>query len=703
MAFSSNNHRNYTNTRRKTTYKKKYIIIATAIVIIFVIAAFIFIPHKVKTKVLANTPNVSNSATTTHLAAAESGLLPWQLQAPLSRMAVFPGTSPNQLTLMGGYTAQGSSSAGVYSLNTTNGALKLTSNLKTTVHDAANSTLNGQMMIFGGGVTNSVNTAQIVSPTSGTISTASMPQLRSDATAVTIGNTTYIIGGYNGKSADAQVLTTTNGKTFKTFGNLPVPVRYAAAAAQNGKIYVFGGLAVSGSNAGQPLNVVQIINPASHTISLASWKMPLKDQGAMAVTINNEIFFFGGQSNVVQNRTLGVGTTQVRGIQTQGTDTVSNIWAVNPSTGQFLNAGQLQVPISNAGVTVVGNTAWIVGGESNGKVTAVVQMIKPNIKFGVAGTSGAGSPYYGYKLMIADRGNNRILVMNSAMQVTWRYPSPSLPKPNINFYFPDDAFFANHGTEIITNQENNNTIIKISYPGGKINWTYGHPLKAGSAPGYLRAPDDAYQLKNGQVVVADDQNCRILFINPNKTIAHQIGHAGVCTHNPGVSIASPNGDTPLYDGNILVSEILGSWVTEYTPTGKAVWSVHLPIKYPSDPQQIGASPGHNPNLYLIADYSNPGAIITFNRQGQVLSRYQPTSGPGRLNSPSLVEMVPSGVYMLNDDHRDRMVAIDPTTGALVWQYGVSDTPGSATGMLNKVDGFDLLGPHGSTPTHGATG
>jgi len=336
-------------------------------------------------------------------------------------------------------------------------------------------------------------------------------------------------------------------------------------------------------------------------------------------------------------------------------------------------------------------------------VVGVVQMLRPNIKFGIAGTSGAGSPYYGDKVMIADRGNNRILVMNSAMQITWKYPSATYSSTNNSFYFPDDAFFANNGHTIISNQENNNTIVEISYPSGKIIWSYGHPLVPGSAPGYLRAPDDAYLLKNGQVVVADDQNCRVLFINPNKTIANQIGEPGICVHNPGVSLGSPNGDTPLYDGNILISEIIGSWVSEYTPTGKMVWATQLPISYPSDPQQIGASPGHNPNLYLIADYSNPGAILTFTRQGKVLSRYQPTSGPGRLNDPSLVEMLPSGVYMANDDHRDRMVAIDPATGALVWQYGVSDQPGSTTGMLNRVDGFDILQPNGVTPTHGATG
>jgi hypothetical protein len=146
-----------------------------------------------------------------------------------------------------------------------------------------------------------------------------------------------------------------------------------------------------------------------------------------------------------------------------------------------------------------------------------------------------------------------------------------------------------------------------------------------------------------------------------------------------------------------VSEITDSRVTEYTPSGHVVWSCVLPISYPSDPQQIGS------DLYLIADYTNPGQILEFNRAGKVLYRYDVSSGPGMLNQPSLVEHLPSGVFMVNDDYRNRMVAIDPATRALVWQYGVSDRAGTANGMLRIPDGFDLLMPGGVTPTHPQTG
>jgi outer membrane protein assembly factor BamB len=362
-----------------------------------------------------------------------------------------------------------------------------------------------------------------------------------------------------------------------------------------------------------------------------------------------------------------------------------------------LFAGRLQVPVSHAGTAVLGDRAWLVGGESGGAQLATIQMITPNRSFGPAGAPGAGSPYYGGRLLIADRANNRLLLLNPSMQLVWRFPSPSLPHDSHGFYFPDDAFFARHGTAIVTNQERNDTIQEIAFPSGRVMWAYGHKGKPGSAPGYLYEPDDAYLLKNGQFTVADADNCRVLIIAPNHRIVHQIGTAGQCVHNPPKGLTSPNGDTPLADGNLLVSEIAGSRVSEYTPQGQTVWSVHLPIGYPSDPQQIGA------DRYLIADYERPGQILEFNRAGKILYRYDVTTGPGSLNQPSLVERLPSGVFMVNDDYRNRVVAIDPVTKALVWQYGISDRGGRGEGMLRIPDGFDVLTDRGTTPTHTATG
>ncbi len=496
---------------------------------------------------------------------------------------------------------------------------------------------------------------------------------RADAGAVTIGRTAYVVGGYDGKAMEPEVVSTTDGRSYRPVVALPVPVRYPALAVLGSQIYVFGGLLANG----HPSNAVQLVDPANRTAHVVG-RLPKPLDGAAAGVLGGTVYLAGGSN--------GRGPT-------------SAVYAFEPGNASFLRAGSLRVPTANAGTAVSDGRLWIVGGESSGgRPTGDVQMVVPNPGFGKAGDLAAGSPFAGDKLLIADRGSDRLLLLNDRDQVIWRYPSRGRPAPPGGFYFPDDAFFIRHGSAIISNQEDNDTIVEIAYPSGRITFHYGHPRTPGSGPGYLNTPDDAYLLGNGQMTVADPGNCRVLIIDPRtKRVVHQIGTPGRCLHDPPAALGSPNGDTPLKDGNILISEINGSWIDELTPSGRRVWAVHLPIGYPSDPQQLG------PDRYLVADYEHPGGIVEFNRRGRILYRYQPASGLGELDHPSLVEKLPSGVFMVNDDYNDRMVAIDPATKALVWQYGVDGHPGTTPGLLNTPDGFDVLAPGGTTPTHPTTG
>jgi hypothetical protein len=603
--------------------------------------------------------------------------MPWQLAAPISREVVLGTSTEGQLLIAGGLDSSGSSASGIFSLGTVHGRLWEVGSLGSPTHDAAAALVGDRALVFGGGTTSPSATVQRFTETGTLLASGSLPEARADASATTIGATAYVIGGYDGPTLDAQVLSTSDGLRFQPVAKLAVPVRYAAAAALDGRIYVFGGE----DAAGQPVPTVQVINPLTRSASIAG-RMPLALAGAVAVNLGGHIYVIGGSAKLG-----GSSSAPVRAI-----------YAFSPGGTRFLLAGHLMVAVSNAAVTVQQGKAWLVGGEeAGGTPTAAVQVIEPNVKFGTAGQAGAGSPYFGERLLVADRGNDRLLLLNDAGQVTWTYPSAHAAAPPGGFYFPDDAFFIRGGSAIISNQEENETIVELAFPSGRLLWSYGHPRLAGSGPGYLDNPDDAYLLKDGNITVADPKNCRVLVISPKKDVLTQIGTPGDCTHNPPSELGSPNGDTPLANGDLLVSEINGSWVDEFTTSGRLVWDVHLPIGYPSDPQQIGT------DAYLVADYEDPGAIIVFNREGTVLYRYQPSSGPGVLDRPSLVELLPSGVFMLNDDYNDRMIAIDPATGALLWQYGVTGVPGSGPGMLNVPDGFDLLGPDGSTPTHTATG
>ena len=224
----------------------------------------------------------------------------------------------------------------------------------------------------------------------------------------------------------------------------------------------------------------------------------------------------------------------------------------------------------------------------------------------------------------------------------------------------------------------------ISFPRGRLLWSYGHVNVRGSAPGYLNTPDDAYVLPNGLRTVADAYNCRVLVISAAHRIVRQIGRTGGCVHNPPRSLGSVNGATPVPGGGLLVSEIQGSWIDLFSRTGRLLRSFRAPVSYPSDPQWLGGG------KILVADYARPGHALILNSRGRVLWRYGPSSGPAMLDHPSLAIQLRPGLIAVNDDYRDRVVLISVARKRIVWQYGHTGVKGARAGFLNTPDGMDLL-------------
>ena len=299
-----------------------------------------------------------------------------------------------------------------------------------------------------------------------------------------------------------------------------------------------------------------------------------------------------------------------------------------------------------------------------------------------SGAAQAPGPIPGY-LLIADRGNNRMIMVDGRKRILWSYPRPG-QRPAMPFQSDDDAFFAPGWRSIITNEEYQQTVEQISFPQGKLVWHYGHAGVAGSTPGYLNTPDDAYVLPDGTRTVADIQNCRVLFLSRKGKVTRQIGTTGACGHDPPSLLGGPNGDTPLPGGGTLVTEIHGSFIDRFDAHGRLQWSVHAPVGYPSDAQPLGRG------RILLADYSSPGQVVIMSKQGRVLWRYGPTSGPGELDHPSLALMLPNGLIAVNDDYNDRVVLIDRSHRRIVWQYGHTNSPGAKPGYLNIPDGMDFM-------------
>jgi outer membrane protein assembly factor BamB len=319
-------------------------------------------------------------------------------------------------------------------------------------------------------------------------------------------------------------------------------------------------------------------------------------------------------------------------------------------------------------------------GQAPAPTSALVQPTKTR----PSTTAVPAGPFAG-DLMIADRQNGRILIVDSAGAIRWRFPvAGSLPRGQ--GFAADDAFLAPDGRTIVANEEQNQVVVRIDIATRRVIWEYGRYGVAGARPGELRTPDDAYPLADGNVIVADIGNCRVIEINRAKRITRQWGRTGVCRDHAPRSYGSPNGDTPLPDGGLLITEIKGSRVVRLDRTGHVVFDIHVPTAYPSD-----AHLDAHGNI-LVVDYSSPGAIVRLDRHGRVLWRYAPRSGRGRLDHPSLAIDLGNGLVAVNDDFRHRVLVIDPRTNRIVWQYGHTDRHGRSAGYLFTPDGIDLIPP-----------
>ncbi len=295
-------------------------------------------------------------------------------------------------------------------------------------------------------------------------------------------------------------------------------------------------------------------------------------------------------------------------------------------------------------------------------------------------TSQADStPLGGYDVLIADRGNNRVIEVTPEKQIVWTYEF-ALPRRGFG---ADDAFFADNGRTVIVTLEYFHVIQQIDYRSRRVVWSYGVPGQPGSAPGYLDRPDDAYKLPNGDVTVADIRNCRVLEIAPDKSIVHQYGVTRHCGKTKGL-LGKPNGDTPLPNGHTLISNITDRTLVELDRDWQPVFSMRLPVRYPSDPQATRAG-----NI-LVSDYSTPGRIVEVSRSGQVVWDYAFPSGPEELRRPSLAIELPGGDILCNDDLNHRVIVIDKHSRQIVWQYGVTGEPGATPGHLNIPDGVDII-------------
>ena len=618
---------------------------------------------------------------------AATGTLPAAVQD-----AAVASDRGGSLLLLGGIDAAQHSTSAIVELSAARGSVR--ARLPDIQHDAQAAVLDGQVYIFGGGDIASYAHILRFDPATGTVAGAgALPRPQSDVAVATIGRTAYVVGGFDGVTPLDTIVAWRPGSAARVVARLPFAVRYAAVAAAGGRLIIAGGTGADGVS-----GAIWSYDPAERSVVQVG-SLPDPVTHASAVTVGGRIYVIGGRASASGQQTAA-------------------IIEIDPRTALASVVGSLPKPLSDAAVALSDGRIVVAGGQgSSGAVRGTVLTVTPvlsrvavrrvsarvterrafaaltargfapalrahpsSIAAYEAAAVRPGLPGY---LLIADRGNNRILVVNPEGKIVWRYPTAADVAAGRILHFNDDTFVEPGGRGLIANEEDYGDVVSVDIRTHRLSVLFGVPGVLGGGPTHLNYPDDAYAYPDGSFTVADAYNCRILFV-AHHAIVRQYGTSGVCHHDPPASFGAVNGDTPAPGGGVLVSEIPGQWIDAISANGRLRWSVRAPVGYPSDPQPL---PG---DRVLLADYSSPGHIIVMDRHGAVLWRYAPAQGQGELNHPSLAIELPNGDIAANDDYRHRVVVIDPRTDKIIWQYGHTDVSGTAPGYLNTPDGMDFI-------------
>jgi len=280
-------------------------------------------------------------------------------------------------------------------------------------------------------------------------------------------------------------------------------------------------------------------------------------------------------------------------------------------------------------------------------------------------------------ILIADRNNNRLLAISPQGQIVWQAALTG----------PSAAFRSSTGRSVVVTQPGEFVVLALAVSDRKSFYRYGLSHHAGSGDNRLRDPETAQELSDGTLVIADKSSCRVIFVKlPSHRPHTKLGRPGSCVHDPPKTLAHPDAVFPAIGGGIVVTETDPNWVDVLSTQNAIVASMQVPgLGAPDDANEYA------PGKLIATSHAHPGAVEEFDTADKVTWTYDPSSGPGELDRPSLAEVLPNGDVLVCDSGNDRVVVIDPQTKTIVWQYGHTGRPGTQPGYLHTPDTAVLIG------------
>jgi len=161
-------------------------------------------------------------------------------------------------------------------------------------------------------------------------------------------------------------------------------------------------------------------------------------------------------------------------------------------------------------------------------------------------------------------------------------------------------------------------------------------------------------------------------------------------------------------GNILITDQFNNRVIEIDPAGNIVWQFG---NGPSD-HSANAITGTNDaervgSLTLMSGTGTPAGttpyckdgcvdnrVLLVDQAGNIVWQYGQFGvtgfGPNQLNTPVQNTFLPNGNVLITDQGNERIIEVQRSNNAIVWQYGQNGAVGNGTNQLSNPNAAELL-------------
>ena len=496
----------------------------------------------------------------------------FEVVAKLRVPVAFAGAAAvgGQVWVFGGVTASGPTDV-IQRLDPVSGRVTVAGHLPHPLA-AESAFVLGSTIFLAGGVTGSGRLA---------VPGARAPEVPSGRAAVAGARAPERLGAGKPTASAAILAVDSRTSAVSVAGVLPMPVAHAATAVVGQTAYLMGG--TDGTRSVPAVVALRLLPNAAHRLP-APWLAPPSSQGHLAP---------GSDPSALPADVLVADHLNNRLVII---DPQGRIRWVFPKPGDLARGQTFRVP-DDAFFSPDGR--YIVATQENDQVISIISVATRKIvyRYGKPGTPGMGRNRVnnpddalllpGGDLLVADIRNCRILVIHPPAhrpeRIIGRSSNACVHDPPRHFGSPNGAFPMSNGGYVVTEINGDwadgigaNGRLQWSarppgvlypsdtnqvYPGRYLTTDYSDPGQVVEFTtrgrlvwrfGGLNQPSLALPLPNGNILVNDDFNHRIIVINPaTKRIVWQYGHTGVAGRAPGY-LDDPDGVDLVPPGSLLI-------------------------------------------------------------------------------------------------------------------------------------------------------